>query len=226
MILYAKMRGARWLAAATSVVCVWVVLNSVVYFDGGPTPRFLLEKGRLVRSPLWITAFYFHVVGASTCLLVGLPLMFPGWTKRHPSWHRRLGYVYINAVLWVAAPAGLILAVSAKGGWWGTVGFTLAGAWWWLTTWTGYRTIIRRDLTAHIRAMIRSYALALSAPSFRIFQALLYGCGLDDRTNYIVSLWLSILSSVWLAEWAIDRRKSREPLYSSNRYQLNVGDVG
>lgn len=150
-------------------------------FRRWPAPRFLLEKGALVRSPLWTTAFYFHVVGASTCLLVGLPLMFPYFTRRHPAWHRRLGYVYINTVLWLAAPAGLILAATAKGGWWGTIGFAFAGAWWWQTTWTGYRTILRRDLPAHIRAMIRSHTLALSAPSFRVSQALLYALGLDDE---------------------------------------------
>ena len=126
--------------------------------------------------------------------------MFPEWTRRHPAWHRTLGYTYLNAVLWMAAPSGLALALTAKGGLWGTIGFALAGLLWWHTTWSGYRAIRRGDLPAHVRAMVRSYCWALSAPAFRIIQVVLFLFGLDDGSNYIVSLWLSIAASVWLAE--------------------------
>ena len=200
MILYSGMRGAFWWTVATVAICGLVLFNNVIYFDGGPTPRFLLEKGDWARHPLWLAAFYFHVIGASVCLAVGLPLMIPSWTRRYPAWHRRLGYLYINAVLWMAAPTGLVMAPVAKGGWWGAAGFGLAGVLWWHSTWSGYRAIRHGNLAAHVRGMVRSYSLALSAPAFRVFQVLLFGCGLDDHTNYLVSLWLSIAASVWLAE--------------------------
>jgi hypothetical protein len=48
--------------------------------------------------------------------------------------------------------------------------------------------------------MIRSFALALSALSFRAIQAILFLTGLGDEANYVISLWLSIAASVWLAE--------------------------
>jgi hypothetical protein len=209
MILFSKMPGARWWSAVTVVLCGLLLLNNIVYFDEGATPKFLLEKGDVAHQPLWRSAFYLHVISASICLACGLPLMFPAWTRRHPAWHRGLGYAYINAVLWAAAPAGLVMAPAAKGGWWGASAFAIAAVLWWAVTWWGYRAILRGDLAAHVRGMIRSYSLALSAPFFRVFQVLLYVAGMEDRVNYIVSLWLSILASVCLAEFSLGRRQSR-----------------
>ena len=200
MLLFSGLRGAMLWTALTVVACGMILISNTVYFDGGVPPRFLLEKGDWARNPWWLAAFYFHVVGASVCLAAGTPLMFPDWTRSHPAWHRLLGYVYLNAVLWMAAPSGLVLALAAKGGLWGTTGFALAGVLWWYTTWSGYRAIRRGDIIAHVRAMVRSYSWALSAPAFRAIQAVLFLFGLEDTPNYIVSLWLSIAASVLLAE--------------------------
>jgi uncharacterized membrane protein len=200
MLFYSRLLGAKWWTALTVAACAILLVSNAIYFDGGEQPRFLLEKGALARTPWWLAAFYFHVVGASVCLAVGTPLMFPIWTRRYPQWHRRLGYVYLNAVLWMAAPSGLALALTAKGGLWGTLGFALAGAMWWKATWAGYQAIRRGDIPAHVRGMVRSYAWALSAPAFRAIQAALFCIGLDDASNYVVSLWLSIAASVMLAE--------------------------
>lgn len=200
MLLYSRLPGAKWWTWLTVVACAAILVSNTVYLDASATPRFFLEKGQWAHQSWWLAAFYFHIVGASVCLAAGTPLMFPAWTRKHRAWHRRLGYVYINAVLWMAAPAGVAMSFVAKGGWWGTTAFALAGILWWYSTWSGYRAIRRGDLPGHIRSMVRSYSWALSAPAFRIIQAALFACGLDDATNYIVSLWLSIAVSVWLAE--------------------------
>lgn len=206
MLLFAQRRG-RWLwTAATIALCGLLLFNNGVYLPGQPTPRFFLEKGELARAAWWRAAFYFHLIGASVCLLAGLPLMFPAWTRRHPVAHRRLGELYINAVLWMGAPGGLLLAPVAKGGVWGTAGFAVAGVLWWATTWSGYVAIRRGDLDRHIREMLRSYSLALSAPAFRVFQVSLFVAGVGDELNYLVSLWLSVAFSLWLAETSWRRR--------------------
>lgn len=206
MILFWGLRGAKWWAALTAASCGLLLFSNLIYLSG-QQPRFLWEKGALANSPAWLATFYFHVVGASICLAAGLPLMFSHWTRKHPAWHRGLGYVYLAAVLWMAAPSGVALAFTAKGGPMATLGFTLAGVLWWYTTWSGYRAIRRGNISEHIRAMIRSYSLALSAPAFRIIQAALFLAGLDDATNYIVSLWLSIAASVVLAESSLYRAR-------------------
>ena len=205
MILFARLFGLRFWSVVTVLICALVVWNSHVYFDGGPKARFFYEKGAVAETGWWKAAFYFHVLAASTCLLVGIPLMFPAWTKRHPQWHRGLGYLYINAVLWVAVPTGMILAVVAKGGWLSSVGFGFAGVMWWGTTWVGYTTIRDGQITPHIRAMIRSYCWALSAPIFRLVQISLLPLDLSDDANYVWSLWLSSAAAMVLAETCLWR---------------------
>lgn len=217
MILFSRLSAKHWWTAGTVVACALLLWTNTVYLDVSAPPRFLLEKGVWAHEPWWLAAFYFHVVGASICLASGVPLMFPAWTKKHPRWHRGLGCLYFNAVLWMAAPAGLLLAIVAKGGVWGVAGFLLAGLLWWQATWCGYRAIRRGDVQQHIRWMIRSFAWALSAPAFRIIQVALYLVGLDNATNYLVSLWLSIVVSVWLAEsylWRSRRGTGRDRVLS------------
>ena len=224
MLIYSGMRGAKWWTIATIVSCGALLVSNAVYL-GEQTPRFLLEKGLWAAQPLWLAAFYFHVIGASICLAAGLPLMFPQWTRRHPKWHRGLGYVYLNAVLWMAAPAGLVLAPAAKGGWWGAAGFTLAGGLWWLTTWSGYQAILRGDLPTHVQEMVRSYSLALSAPAFRAIQVILFLTGLSDEANYIVSLWLSIAASVWLAESFLYRQGRGAARFAAVSLSAKPGEI-
>jgi hypothetical protein len=208
MFVYSHLRGAWLWTALTVAACGGILLSNTIYLESGVTARFLLEKGSLARDPCWLAAFFFHVVGASLCLTAGTPLMFPVWTRRQPRWHKFLGYVYLNAVLWMAAPTGIYLALTAKGGVLGSAGFLVAGVMWWQTTWLGYRAIRRGDMAGHIRGMVRSYCWALSAPAFRIFQASLFYCGTEDTANYVLSLWLSIAASVVLAESCLARSRS------------------
>jgi len=222
MLLYSGLRSAKWWTVVTVASCGLILLNNTIYLQVGATPRFLLEKAELTRSSWWIALFYFHVVGASVSLVAGTLLMFPEWTLSHPVWHRLLGYIYVNAVLWMAAPSGLALATTAKGGLWGTIGFALAGAFWWGTTWSGYCAIRRGDIPAHIRAMVRSYSWALSAPAFRSIQAILMLLGLEDTTNYIVSLWLSIVASIWLAESYLHRSRRVAIQFGTNPSKAGV----
>jgi hypothetical protein len=200
MLFFAKLPGARLWTLATVLASAAILWNTAIYFDGSPRPRFLFEKGEWAYQPWWLAAFYFHIIGACTCMASGTPLMFEAFTRRYPHWHRWLGYVYINAVLWMAAPAGLALSLVAKGGALGAAGFAVSGALWWYVTWDGYRAIRRRDLPTHIRQMVRSFALALSAPAFRVLQAGLFFLGVPDEPNYILSLWLSVAVSAVLSE--------------------------
>ena len=183
-------------------------INAVGYFSAGPTPSFLLEKGELRNHPLWTTAFYFHVAAAVVCLSVG-PLLMVSRLVRSKRWrgreiHTVLGYVYLNAVLWVAAPMGLIISPVSKGGALAAAGFIVTGILWWYTTWRGYTAIRGGDTRGHICFMVRSYAIALSAIAFRIIQVAL-SVVLDNYPNYIASVWLSLLVSVWLSEACIAR---------------------
>jgi hypothetical protein len=200
MLIFQPWRGARIWTVATIIGSVAIPFSSMVYFAGTHTPRFLLDKAPWAGQPWWLATFYCHVVSASLSLVVGLPLMFPAWTSRHPVWHRLLGYAYVNAVLWMAAPTGLVLAATATGGMLGTLGFGLASVVWWHTTWSGYRAIRRADLPAHVAAMARSFAIALSAPVFRLIKLALSLGPLSDDAIHLSSLWTSLAVGLVLGE--------------------------
>lgn len=208
MVLFSKSRIYWIWVPFTIAYCVLTIANTWVYYQGDYTPIFFFEKRALTKWALWRTAFYFHIAGASVCLATGVPLMFKG-LLRYKRLHRVLGYVYINSVLWVAAPAGLILSPFAKGGWVSALGFLLTGIPWWLTTWLGYRAIRRSEIESHIRWMLRSFSLALSAIWFRAIQYSLFLCGLEDQPNYMISIWLSLAASISMAEICIARRSRR-----------------
>ena len=200
VLLFSPWRGERICTVVTIMGAAGIPLSSMLYFTSDATPRFLLDKGHWADQPWWLATFYCHVVAASLSLLIGIPLMVPAWTRRHPAWHRLFGYAYVNAVLWLAAPTGFLLALTATGGLLGTLGFGLASVLWWHATWSGYRAIRRTDLPTHIAAMARSFAFALSAPAFRLIQIALSLGSLPDDVVYLVSLWTSVAVSVVLGE--------------------------
>ena len=119
--------------------------------------------------------------------------------------HAAVGYVYLNAVLWIAAPTGLIISPASKGGSIAAAGFLVTGLLWWYTTWMGYRTIRVKKRGAHVTWMIRSYSIALSAVWFRAIQILLAAGipSIDNTTIYIASVWLSLLASLLISEASI-----------------------
>jgi hypothetical protein len=179
-------------------LAILLIVNSMIYFTPNASPAFLIEKSLVQQIPVWRAAFYFHVVSACICLAAGFALFFP-WLLQFRRLHFSLGYIYLNAVLWFAAPSGLIMAPFAKGGFFGALGFIVTGAAWWWTTWSGYRAIRRGQVRQHVQWMVHSYSLALSAVFFRVIQMGLGWMQVDPQANYVASLWLSMVASIWLA---------------------------
>lgn len=104
----------RWLwATLTIALSALILVNNGIYLRGGPEPLFFVEKGSVAQMPVWRAAFYLHIVGASVCLATGIPLMFTR-LLRYRRTHHVLGYLYLNSVLWAAAPAGVVMATSEE----------------------------------------------------------------------------------------------------------------
>ena len=143
------------------------------------------------------------------------PLVDDSQTRSASATSRRTWDAYLNSVLWISVPTGLLISINAKGGWPSTLGFALTGVLWWWATWAGYRAIVRNQLVTHICWMVRSYALALSAVAFRVVQQLMALGPLSDVTNYVISIWVSLLISLWISETCI-KRHFANPAKSKN----------
>jgi uncharacterized membrane protein len=123
------------------------------------------------------------------------------WSGLPRGFHRWLGKIYGLSVLGWAGPSGFYLSFHAKGGLAGQSCFLILTVLWWVTTALGVRAIRAKRLAEHRRWMLRSYAVALSAMTFRVFQVAFFHAGVGDDANYAVSLWLSLATSVASGEW-------------------------
>lgn len=200
-----------WLAAGVCLPLSGLILvNSIPYFTFDRSQAFLVEKGVLAYDPIWSACFYLHVAGGAVCLLAGPLLLWNGLRGGSRRLHRLVGQAYATAVLGWAGPTGIYLAIYAKGGLAGQAGFLLLGLAWYTTTLFGIRALKTRRIRDHLRWMLRSYALVLSAVFFRLIHVGLFAAGVADHTNYVLSLWLSNGVSVWVGELLILRFVSRQ----------------
>lgn len=164
---------------------------------------FLLEKGDLLNQLLWKTCFYLHITGAMISIITGIPQFFTT-EKKYRKAHILIGKIYVVAVLCVACPSGFYMSFYTKGGIWGIIPFMSIAVLWFITTYIGYRYVLHKNIQQHRLWMVRSYAVTLSAVTFRIYQVILhFSCSLDPTDNYIYSLWLSFLGNFILGEIAV-----------------------
>lgn len=185
-----------------------IVVNSLPYFTVGSGMPFIVEKGAVGASAVWRGVLLAHVAGSIVCLAAATGQFFRGLQRRFPAAHRWLGRGYVASVLIVVCPTGAYLALFAKGGVAGQVGFLLLGAILFHTTLAGHRAIRRRDIRAHIAWMIRSFAMAASAITFRILHVGFAIVGVPYAVNYPASLWLSILANFLAAECVVRRMRA------------------
>lgn len=183
--------------AGTTALVVW---NSLPYFSLADDLPFLVEKGEVALRPLWKTLFIAHVAGGIGCLLAGPLLLWNRLTLRSSRVHVVLGRAYVLFVLGWGGPAGIALSLGAKGGLPGQSGFLILGLLWWGTTFLGLRAVLSGRLARHVAWMARSYAIATSALTFRVFHIGLYALGVPDGPNYVASIWLSLAASLVAGE--------------------------
>jgi uncharacterized membrane protein len=74
---------------------------------------------------------------------------------------------------------------------------------WFLFTLLGLTSILEKQVLAHKVWMIRSYAMAMTAVTFRIYYIILYLFDVEVTQNYEVSLWISVIGNMLFAEFII-----------------------
>lgn len=190
-----------------------LIAQTAQYFSFDFRFAFFLERPFLTADRVWAACFYMHVAGGILCLVTAPLLLWNGLARGHQGLHRALGRIHAVAALGWVGPTGLYLAPFAKGGAAGQLGFLLLGLWFVATSGLGIVAIRRRDLRAHVAWMVRSYALILSALSFRILHRVLHELGVDATTNYVASTWASLVLAIVSGE-VLGRRLAstwREP---------------
>jgi hypothetical protein len=186
-----------------------LIYNTIPYFSFSKNFDFIEERSFLFQSNLYNTSFYIHIAAGALCIGTALIQFSRYLLKKSKAIHRISGKIYVFVVLFLGAPTGLYMSFFAKGSFWERALFMFMAGWWFVTTLYGLSTIHKRNVVAHKIWMIRSYAMAMTAVTFRVYHIAFYLLGWDHLENYEVSLWISVIGNMLFAEWVIWRQSKQ-----------------
>jgi hypothetical protein len=178
-----------------------LIYNTLPYFTFSRHLSFLEERAVLYDKAVWRISFYVHIAAGALCIGSAL-LQFSSWIlKKRKRIHAISGRIYVFVVLLIGAPSGFYMTFFAKGGAWERACFMFMALFWFYSTYKGFVTAAReRNFLSHKFWMIRSYAMALTAVTFRVYHILFYLWGWNHFDNYAVSLWISVFGNAVVAE--------------------------
>jgi uncharacterized membrane protein len=214
-----RTRGAFW----------WILLSAMAIAVFAPLPYALSSLADLAgndqdlaanyvdRSVVVRSAFYLHIGFGGLALLLS-PFQFATRLRtRAPHVHRAVGRVVLGSIA-IAGTAGLVLAPRSLAGTIGTLGFGLLAVLWLTFATVAFRAIRRRDVAAHRRWVVRTFALTYAAVTLRLWLGVLIGvqsgmAGVDpdvafDRA-YLLVPFLSWVPNLLVAEWYLATRERR-----------------
>lgn len=194
-----------------SVLMIRITLRYIPYSS---TAAFLQIKQTEVETLGWyLPVFYLHVYSAVFTLPAGFTQFRKSLLKNRLRLHRQLGWLYAGTVLFLAAPTGLLMGLVANGGPVAEAFFITLSIFWWAATALAISTARKKDFKAHRAWMIRSYALALSAITLRLWKLILVKAFAPPPMDvYVIVSGLGWVPNWLVAEWLILRynRKGRQ----------------
>ncbi len=184
---------------------------------------FLQTKQHVIHHWYYRAAFYVHIFSSLPVLFLGAFLFSERIQKRYSKLHRMMGKGYVGLVLCLSAPSGMVLAVYANGGWPVQLSFLIATPLWWLFTWKGLQTALKKEFFAHRKWMLRSYALAFSAVTLRASQLFLNNVNwVAPEYQYLYVAWESWILNLFLVEIYL-RWLSKKETLNPNTFVYNNG---
>jgi hypothetical protein len=177
-----------------------------VYFVWDKKFGLLSNKSEALLSDVfWNVGFYTHIIFGGLALLVGWSQFSPRLRRVNLSLHRNLGKIYVAAAL-LSGLAGIGIGTQATGGWTAALGFMSLGIIWVFTTFTAYRHIRARRVTAHQKMMVYSYAACFAAVTLRLWMPILVPLFKGDFIQaYQIVAWLCWVPNLLVAWWVSAR---------------------
>ncbi len=183
-----------------------LVKNTLPYFSFSQNFIFIEERALLFLKPVYKFSFYTHIFAGMFCIIAALTQFSTYILKKRKVIHIWMGKIYVLVVLIIGAPTGLYMSFFAKGSFWERMLFMFMAMYWFFSTAKGLQTIKVKNVLAHKNWMIRSYSMAMTAVTFRIYHILFDYYGVDHLYNYEISLWISVLGNMLVAEYFIFRK--------------------
>jgi hypothetical protein len=196
-----------WVPVA--VFSLLLIYNTLPYFSFSKKFSFIQERTLLFQSSVYTTSFYIHIAAGAFCIATALIQFSSYILKKRKNIHSWSGRVYVFVVLILGAPTGLYMSFFAKGSFYERVLFMFMALFWFYTTYKGLTAILIKNVLAHKLWMMRSYVMAMTAVTFRVYHILFYLLGWDHLENYELSLWISVVGNKLVAEYLIFRKSKK-----------------
>lgn len=190
---------------AISYASYLLVLLSLPYIHFKKNVAFLETKQLIYHIKPWRYSFYIHVFSSPIIIICGL-LQFNRWIMlNHSGVHRKIGYMYILTLLLVSGPSAFIMSLYATGGYVTQVSFVTLTILWILFTLQALRVAKKGDYQSHVKWILRSYALTLSAVTLRFYAYLFdyFNVDISPRETYIIIAYMSWIPNLIFTEFLI-----------------------
>lgn len=152
------------------VVLCLVALASLAFIASAALPYYRLDPGKFMMY--WPRRWWLltHITGGIVALMSGPVQLWLGLTERRPALHRKLGVVYMAAIV-VSSTAAYYLAfhtdISVVFG----AGLASLATAWLITIGLAYVAVRRFLIEQHKEWMIRSYVITTAFVMFRVIVA-------------------------------------------------------
>ena len=181
----------------------WLMLRlTLEYIPAQSDVSFLMIKQTEVNTHTeYLYFFYAHVYTSIFVLFSGFIAVFVKPKAAFRNLHKFFGKIYVILLLLIAAPSGIYMGFYANGGILAKISFVILGILWWFTTYKAYLEIRKKNVLNHKKWMYRSYALAVSAITLRLWKVVLvYFFQPNPMDVYEVIAWLGWVPNLILTE--------------------------
>lgn len=181
----------------------WLMLRlTLEYIPAQSDVSFLMIKQTEVNTHTeYLYFFYAHVYTSIFVLFSGFIAVFVKPKAAFRNLHRFFGKIYVILLLLITAPSGIYMGFYANGGILAKISFVILGILWWFTTYKAYLEIRKKNVLNHKKWMYRSYALAVSAITLRLWKVVLvYFFQPNPMDVYELIAWLGWVPNLILTE--------------------------
>lgn len=184
------------------------------YIPLSKTVAFLqIKQTEVSHVKPYLPIFYVHVYTAIFCLLAGFTQFNNKILGNYKKLHRAIGYVYVLVVIFFAGPSGVYMGWYANGGWTAKISFILLGLLWIFFTLNALHHIRLGNIKKHRHFMLRSFALAFSAITLRLWKVVLvYLFHPAPMDVYQIIAWLGWIPNLLIVEYLIGKDKENQIL--------------
>ncbi|MDQ7949624.1 MAG: DUF2306 domain-containing protein [Pedobacter sp.] len=180
------------------------------YIPFSNTVSFLaIKQTEVTTVRSYLPIFYLHVYTAIFCLLAGFTQFSSSLLANYKKVHRAIGYIYVISVVCLSAPSGIFMGYHANGGVFSKISFVLLGILWIFFTVKALITAKQGKFKLHRQFMSRSFALACSAITLRLWKVILvYLFHPSPMDVYQLIAWLGWVPNLLLVEYLIRKKQT------------------